>query len=305
MLASLVLALALSTTTPASAQAASIDGQQASEEVVSLAAEVARLEAAVKAAEAKCVPPPAAARRPATPRKPATTSTTPPAPPAPSAELTAALQALEAARTELAAAKADLEAKTATLAPPVVNVTVEPTPFRNIINVEPTPVVIEANPTHMVGYLGVGLVIGESVQDVSGPVAGRIVAGVRPSWSLDNETFQFATTAEASYENRGMGVRGIAALLITGSTGEWGAGGGVGWACNVWIGGEGCMAQYYGGVARGTWSTASGPLGPMVFLDAEFGGLSAAGQEEPAEALRVVAGATIRLGNAHPKKVTD
>ncbi len=208
---------------------------------------------------------------------------------------------LEQAKAAYEAAKAEYEAAVAAMAamqPPKVENTFSPE-----ITVKPADVVIVPKPTRLIGYVGGGAVFAGSVPDVSGPVSGRAVAGVRPSVMIPGApNLQVAFTAEASYENLGMGARLSPELLIAGNSGEWGIGGGVAYACNSWQG-NGCLAEYYGGMARGTW-TPKNSVGPLVFVNAEFGGLSVSGMEDPASAFRLVTGAALRFGNAHARQVT-
>ena len=294
---------------------AAVDPAQASEELGRLAAQALQAEArlhALEEARLKCLEgckKPAKAPAP----KPAAESAAPaPAPAAPPQQIEVTPipapapvpvvdPELEQAKRELEAAKRAYDAAVAAMAtmqPPKVENTFSPE-----ITVKPADVVIVPKPTRLIGYVGGGAVFAGSVPDVSGPVVGRAVAGVRPSVKIPGApNLQVAFTAEASYENLGMGARLSPELLIAGNSGEWGIGGGVAYACNSWQG-NGCLAEYYGGMARGTW-TPKNSVGPLVFVNAEFGGLSVSGMEDPASAFRLVTGAALRFGNPHARQVT-
>lgn len=222
----------------------------------------------------------------------------------PDPALTEALQAAADARAAYEAATAEYAALRAMLA----DAQASPAVVHNHVRVNPTPVTVNVTADKVLtwtAYLGAGAVFAAPVENISGPIVGRAFAGLRPSAEIfDSEDFRMAIFAEASYENLGLGVRGGPELLILSEkSGEWGFGGGLTYAGHV-LHGMKYDAEYFGGMARGTWSPGSGPLGAMIFLNVEFGGLDVTGYPDVASATRVFSGIAMRFGKSEQTKVT-
>ena len=200
---------------------------------------------------------------------------------------------LEAAKAELAAAKAAYEAA-------VVELEAAQAALAQAQATAIQQVEVRTAGFHPIIFLGGGAVLAGPVPDVSGPVAGRLSFGVRPTWDVADDR-ALGLVLEGNYALGGWGVRAIPTYLTYGVLGGVGFGAGAGYNCDG-LGPDGCLAEHVGGVGRASWEMGGGFAGILLTGDLEVNYLSTPGGG--GMETRGILGASVFFGTPRPQTVS-